>query len=441
MTDLLGFPTSSSGHVFAQHRRSLVHCCGTWWLRGRVLRTREQRMNGVDNNLHHRPDWKARLPVVAFVTLLALTIGAGLVIRLGALKPTNIFSPETINAAFTVHGFGALPISVGLLLCFTSQIERQNRPRKRTLIGACIIALYLLAVTALVVADVKDTQVFDDAHAFACAFIGGYAASVAIRENTTVSWGVAVTGAAYSLNGVGVLGGLMSGTWWSLQILMAGSLATIAQEESGQLSPLARLALVGFGLLSAASSFSTSELVRALTFFVAPIMPIILVGTTWAAIRAGKPQHVWARRYYVLTMIVFAPTALLRMLLNMVSPSLHLHDTLFSVATFHLESFTPALALLGLTYRDLDNKLHRRGQARLAWAGFALLALGAHIMVWSLLVLGTRGMPRRYVKYLDQFQHLNILGTIGAILLVVGIAIALAIPLSYRNGNRKAQAV
>ncbi len=391
-------------------------------------------MNGVDNNLHHRPDWKARFPVVAFVTLLALTIGAGLVIRLGALKPTNFFSPETITTAFTVHGWGALPIPVALLLGFASQIERQNRPGKRTLIAASIIALYFSAAPALAVADVKDTQGFAAVHAIAYAFIGGHAVLVALRENTTVSWGVAVTGTAYILNGVGVLGGLMTGTLWSLDVLMAGSLATIAQEESGQLSPLARVALVGFGLLSAASSFSASEPVSALAFF-ASIMPIILVGTTWAAIRTGKPQHMWARRYYVLTMIVFAQATLLRMFLNMVSPTLHLHDTLFPVATFHLEYFTPALALLGLTYRDLDNKLHRRGRARLAWAGFALLALGSHVLVWSLLVLGTRGMPRRYVKYLDQFQHLNILGTIGAILLVVGIAIALAIPFERRHDN------
>jgi heme/copper-type cytochrome/quinol oxidase subunit 1 len=123
---------------------------------------------------------------------------------------------------------------------------------------------------------------------------------------------------------------------------------------------------------------------------------------------------------------------LLRALLNMVKNT-HLPDTLFSVGTAHLEFFVPAFVLLGLGHHDDHDGLERSGHNRWAWVGFVLIAMGSHVLAWSFLTLGLRGMPRRYTHYLEQYQLMHIGGTIGAILLVAGVIVALGTLWRFRR--------
>ncbi len=52
----------------------------------------------------------------------------------------------------------------------------------------------------------------------------------------------------------------------------------------------------------------------------------------------------------------------------------------------------------------------------------ALTAIGFHVWLWQELLMGTRGMPRRYAGYLPQFEALHV----GAAVAVVVFYVALA---------------
>jgi cytochrome c oxidase subunit 1 len=55
--------------------------------------------------------------------------------------------------------------------------------------------------------------------------------------------------------------------------------------------------------------------------------------------------------------------------------------------------------------------------------GAVLVFIGLNLTFFPQFVLGTRGMPRRYYNYLEEFQGLHQLSTIGAYLLGLGFLI------------------
>jgi cytochrome c oxidase subunit 1 len=59
------------------------------------------------------------------------------------------------------------------------------------------------------------------------------------------------------------------------------------------------------------------------------------------------------------------------------------------------------------------------------WARIAcgLLFVGLNVTFFPQFVLGTRGMPRRYYNYLEEFQSLHQLSTIGAYLMGIAFLI------------------
>ena len=50
---------------------------------------------------------------------------------------------------------------------------------------------------------------------------------------------------------------------------------------------------------------------------------------------------------------------------------------------------------------------------------------GFNILYFSMMVLGLKGMPRRYYTYLPEFAPLNLVSTIGSWILAVGLVIML----------------
>jgi hypothetical protein len=132
--------------------------------------------------------------------------------------------------------------------------------------------------------------------------------------------------------------------------------------------------------------------------------------------RAGRLESTlwsgWLRRIEAL---LFAGGSTLAMLLHLIDADTHLGDTLFPVAARHLEAFVLVFALL----RALD----REYVSRLQWSGLILAALGAHVFSYGCMLLGTRGMPRRYVAYLDRFTTLQVVASVGALVLLAGLLI------------------
>jgi cytochrome c oxidase subunit I len=107
----------------------------------------------------------------------------------------------------------------------------------------------------------------------------------------------------------------------------------------------------------------------------------------------------------------------------------HVHDSFFIVAHFHYTLFAGSLfALFAAVYYwfpKVTGALLREGLGKLH---FALLLVGSNLTFFPMFVLGYEGMPRRIADYRpeDGFQGLNIVSTVGAFTIAVGVAVFLA---------------
>src|SRR5690606_22184601 len=63
------------------------------------------------------------------------------------------------------------------------------------------------------------------------------------------------------------------------------------------------------------------------------------------------------------------------------------------------------------------------------WAriGCLLVFIGFNLTFFTQFILGTRGMPRRYASYVDEFQFLHQLSTVGSWILLAGFLVHLAV--------------
>jgi len=57
--------------------------------------------------------------------------------------------------------------------------------------------------------------------------------------------------------------------------------------------------------------------------------------------------------------------------------------------------------------------------------GCALVFIGFNVTFFTQFILGTRGMPRRYATYVDEYQLLHVISTWGSWILALGLFIHL----------------
>jgi cytochrome c oxidase subunit 1 len=76
------------------------------------------------------------------------------------------------------------------------------------------------------------------------------------------------------------------------------------------------------------------------------------------------------------------------------------------------------------------------------WAkiGAGLVFVGFNTAFFPQFILGSRGMPRRYYTYLDEFQFLHVGSTTGAMILGFGLVVVLAVLVHGALRGRKAPA-
>lgn len=111
--------------------------------------------------------------------------------------------------------------------------------------------------------------------------------------------------------------------------------------------------------------------------------------------------------------------------LGVSSLAMHLHGTAFVVGHSHLLFGSFLLALLGAVYfwwPMLTGSLMKGRLGRLAAVTTTLGVLGAEL---PLLLLGARGLPRRMATYPNELQWLEQAAGAGAIVLTIGVGLAL----------------
>ncbi len=128
---------------------------------------------------------------------------------------------------------------------------------------------------------------------------------------------------------------------------------------------------------------------------------------------------------YALTFIfLFVVGGLTGPFLGALATNVQLHDTYFVVAHFHYTMMGGTVMgfFAGLHYwfPKMTGRMLNEKVARTAWA---LIFVGFNVTFFTMFIVGTRGMPRRYAEYLPKFHVENVISTIGSVVLAAGILV------------------
>lgn len=125
--------------------------------------------------------------------------------------------------------------------------------------------------------------------------------------------------------------------------------------------------------------------------------------------------------YFLSFMFLFCIGGFTGIVLGALSLDVYFHDTYFVVAHFHyvMMGGTVMAFLSGLHYwwPKMFGKMYSEGWARISCA---LIFIGFNMVFFTQFFLGSKGMPRRYYSYLDQYQSLHAFSTSGTWVLGLG---------------------
>ena len=161
-----------------------------------------------------------------------------------------------------------------------------------------------------------------------------------------------------------------------------------------------------------------------LTFLVA--IPSGIKVFNWVATMYRASIDLRAPMLYAISfLLLFTIGGLTGIFLGAVSVDVHLHDTYFIVAHFHyvMMGGTVIAFLAGLYYwwPKIFGRMYNEKWAAL---GCLLVFIGFNMTFLTQFFMGSKGMPRRYYTYLDQFQPLHAFSTFGSWVLGLGLLIA-----------------
>ena len=224
------------------------------------------------------------------------------------------------------------------------------------------------------------------------------------------------------------------------EILPAFSRRTIFGYKAIAISSMA-IAVVGYlvwghHMFTAGMSDTARWVFSLLTFFVA--VPTGVKVFNWiATLYRGSIEIRVPLLYAVGWIFLFSIGGLTGLAQGALATDIHLHDTAYIVGHFHYTMFGGAaigmFAGLHFWWPKIWGRMYNEKVATTAWA---MIMIGFNLTYFPMLILGIKGMPRRYQDYLPQFNDLNMLSSIGSWILVAGLlTMIINLVRAIRNGS------
>ena len=182
----------------------------------------------------------------------------------------------------------------------------------------------------------------------------------------------------------------------------------------------------------------TTIVFSALTFSVS-IPSAIKVFNWLATMYKGTVQLTTPMCYALNFLFLFTIGGLTGLFLGALSSDRHLHDTYFVVAHFHYVMMGGTLvAFVGGIFHWWPKMVGKMYSEFWGQISCLFVFIGFNLTFLPQFVMGTRGMPRRYARYLPEFQDLHIMSSTGAFILGFGLFIALGVLIHSLMRGRKA---
>ncbi|MCL4221201.1 MAG: cbb3-type cytochrome c oxidase subunit I [Phycisphaerales bacterium] len=169
-----------------------------------------------------------------------------------------------------------------------------------------------------------------------------------------------------------------------------------------------------------------SAVFSALTFLVA--IPTAIKVFNWiATLYKGSIALNTPMLYALSFLFLFSIGGLTGLPLGALATDLHLHDSYFVVAHFHYVMMGgTVIAFIGGLHHWWPKMFGRMYNEKIGMLGCALVFIGFNVTFFTQFILGTQGMPRRYASYVEHFQLLHQISTVGSWILAVGFLVHLA---------------
>ena len=135
--------------------------------------------------------------------------------------------------------------------------------------------------------------------------------------------------------------------------------------------------------------------------------------------------------YAISFLMLFAIGGLTGIFLGTLSTDVHLTDTYFVVAHFHYVMMgSTVTAFIGGLYYWWPKMTGRMYNEKWGQVTAVLWFIGFNATFLPQFILGSRGMPRRYYNYLDQFQPLHAFSTVGSWIIGLSLFMTAAVLLA-----------